>query len=91
MNKSEFLEYKKQVIVDTFLKLGGVATINEVIEDLWENTNNEEKVKLGWRFFCHFNKLPAELGKEKRIFYTGTLKQGNTKLEKVWSIKGEII
>jgi len=86
MSNKEFNEYKKQVIIDKFKELGGRATINEVIEDLWESTSNREKIKLGWRFFCHFNKLPAQLEKDERLFFTGKHKMGNTKLEKVWSI-----
>jgi hypothetical protein len=82
----DYKEYRKQIIVDTFKELGGKATINEVIDHLWTNTDNKEKIKLGWRFFCHFNKLPAILEKENRLRFTNKLKQGNTKLEKVWSI-----
>ena len=84
MSNKEFHEYKKPIVIDKFNELGGRATINEVIEDLWENTSNKEKIKLGWRFFCHFNKLPAQLEKEGRIRFTGKMKMGNTKLEKIW-------
>lgn len=86
MRGSDFDEYRRQIIVDTIIDLGGAATINEVIDSLWSKTDNKTKVSLGWRFFVHFNKIPAQLVKQKRIKFSGKYKQGNTKLEKLWSV-----
>lgn len=52
MRGSDFDEYRRQIIVDTIIDLGGAATINEVIDSLWSKTDNKTKVNLGWRFFC---------------------------------------
>jgi hypothetical protein len=81
----EFDEYRKDLTVATMLELGGYATINEIIEYVWDNSTDHRKVKLGWRFFVHLNKFPSKM---KCVEDSGIRRVGKTnRKEKVWRVK----
>ena len=88
--KNSLKEFKERLILSTLWKLGGKATINEIISYIWKNNCGLIQIKCpkeDWRFYVHLNKIPCVLEKKKLIKFTGKFKIGETgKLEKIWRL-----
>jgi hypothetical protein len=79
------LSYKEMLLLETIEELGE-CTVNDCIDHLWNQASHNTKIKYGWRFFVHINKLPAKLAKKNLIIDTGKKKQGEFTMEKVWKL-----
>ena len=80
--------YREKLILAALKKLGGKATVNEVIDYIWLKDKYELCVTArGWRFYVHLNKFPAPMQKKGLIKFTGKYKKGKTGLrEKIWKL-----
>jgi hypothetical protein len=87
MNKKEFSLYREKLILSTIKKLGGKATVNEVIEYIWRVDKRKNiTYSRGWRFYVHLNKFPAVMEKRKLIEHTGFKFCAHSgREEKVWT------
>jgi hypothetical protein len=88
MNKFDKREKKQEIFLGEF-KYRKDATTNEIINGLFEEGIDRYgphlMKKVGWRWFCHMNKVPAILERKGLIKFTGKYRIGETGLkEKVW-------
>lgn len=65
---------------------GKELTASELIDHIWNNMSDEDKVKVGWRFFVHLNKLFNILQKKNKIVQCGIKEGFNNRPEKIWRI-----
>lgn len=84
MTKDEFNAYREAKISLEIKDMGGEASINDVINNIWDKTPDHMLRKLGWRFFVHINKIPSKM---ENLEWTGKVKMGEYKYEKIWRIK----
>ena len=58
-------------------------SINDVINEIYEDDIKDQTVRPGWRFYVHLNKLFAPMEREGLIKVVGE-KQGRYRMEKLW-------
>ncbi len=88
LNKYDDRPTREKLIVETMKFIGRDCTVNEVIDYLWNNSTESDKIGLGWRYFVHLNKFTTRLVKIGLIKATGETVIGNTKKkEKLWRLR----